>query len=361
MKRKEQFVKKSVGAPLSDSPAEAERRLDNIRPREVSLVDSAANGRSFLIVKRRDDMKPKPKDKSLFKGVVSGGKEGEGEQDPAAAPAADPAQDPAATPAAEGGKEGEAPAADPAASEVPVEKGEFTKLAETSLSSIPVAKALVMEQKDMFMAMSDALMSFAMGMDMIRMDLMSFMNSDGKTGFMGTEVVKAALKKEFPEASESELVEKAGKKMKKDRLMKLKELATGLDSLIKELDDEQQKGNENVTKGGTVNNQGKGKNDQETNKSADGAAAAPATPATPASETPAAQQAAGALTAEQVGEIVTKAVDKAVAPLKTEIEALKNAPAEPAGEGAEGTEEPVNKGADGKGGKTESIFKGVIR
>lgn len=337
MKRKDQVIQKSVGAPLSDSPDEAERRLDNIRPREVSLVDAAANGRSFLVVKRRDNMKPKPKDQSLFKGVVAGEK-------PEETVVADP---PAAQP--------EGAAAAPAAV---VEKGEFEKLADATLNAIPIAKALVMEQKDMFMAMSDALMSFAMGMDMIRMDLMSFMNTDGKTGFMGTEVVKSALKVEFPEASDAEIVEKAGKKMKKDRLMKLKELHASLDSLIKELDDEQS--NENVTKGGTVNNQGKGKNDQETQKSADGAAAAPATPATPVVETPAAV--AAPLTAEQVGEIVTKAVDKAVAPLKTEIEALKNAPAAPAGESTDSTEEVVAKGADGKpAGKTESIFKGLIR
>lgn len=341
MKRKEQvIIKSATGAPLANTPKMAERRLDNIRPREVSLVDSAANGRSFLIVKRRDDMKPKPKDESLFKGVVAG----------------DPT--PAATPAAA------APAVvDPPAAAVveptPVVKGEFSKLADSVLQNFPVAKALAMEQKDMFMAMSDALVSFAMGMDMIQSDLMAFMGSDGKTGFMGTEVIKS-LKVEFPDASDSELTEKAGKKMKKDRLTKLKKLRDEMDSLIKELDDE----SNNVTKGGTVNNQGKGTNDQGTQKSADGAAAAP-TPAvaTPASETPAAQQAAGALTAEQVSEIVTKAVDKAVAPLKTEIEALKNAPAAPAGESTDSTEEVVAKGADGKPlpGKQESIFKGLIR
>lgn len=281
-------------------------------------------------------MKPKPKDQTLMKSA-----DGKGDETV-----------PAATPAAAAPAEGAAPAA-PA---TPVEKGQFAKLADKILETVPVAKALAMEQKDMFMAMSDALMSFCMGMDMIAADLMSFMSTDGKTGFMGQEVLKSELKKEFPEASDAELVEKAGKKMKKDRLMKLKELATGLDSLIKELDDESK---ENVTKGGTVNNQGKGQNDQETQKSADGAAAAPATPATPAEQTPAAQAASG-LTAEQVGEIVTKAVEKATDPLKKEIEALKNAPAAAASEGGEGTED-VTKSADGKGGKQESIFKGVIR
>lgn len=345
MKRKEVLVNKSVaGAPLSESPDEATRRLSNIRPREVSLVDSAANGRSFLVVKRSGDMKPKPKDQSILKGASGNG----GEANPAAA--AQPAV--AAQPPAE-----------PAATPVAVEKGAFQKMADKILESVPVAKALALEQKDMFMAMSDALMSFCMGMDMIAADLMSFMSTDGKTGFMGQEVVKS-LKAEFPEASEAELVEKAGKKMKKDRLMKLKELHASLDSLIKELDDEQT-GNENVTKGGTVNTKAKA-NDQETNKSADGAAAAPATTANTSSEQPAAQQAAGGLTAEAVSEIVEKAVAKATDPLKKEIEALKNAPAEPAGEGAQGTEDVTkNAGADGGqpagGKKTESIFKGLIR
>lgn len=342
MKRKEEFVKKAAaGAPLSDKPDEAIRRLDNIRPREVSLVDSAANGRSFLIVKRSGDMKPKPKDAAIMKAA-----DGAGTEQPAAQPATAPAP-----------QEGAAPAAPATEATVAVEKGEFSKLSEKVLANMPVAKALAMEQKDMFFAMADALTSFCMGMDMIASDLMAFMGSDGKTGFMGTEVVKSALKQEFPQASEAELVEKAGKKMKKDRLMKLKQLRSDIDSLIKELDDEQS--NENVTKGGTVNNQGKG-SDQETNKSADGAAAAPATTATTSSEQSAAQPAAG-LTAAQVEEVVQKAVKAATEPLQKEIEALKNAPAAPAGEGAEGTEEPVNKSADGKDGKTQSIFKGLIR
>ncbi len=59
---------------------------------------------------------------------------------------------------------------------------------------------------------------------------------------------------------------------------------------------------------------------------------------------------------------MTKAVEKATDPLKKEIEALKNAPAAPAGESTDSTEEVVAKGADGKpAAKQESIFKGLIR
>lgn len=325
---KTKAITKAAGA-VSNDPTEAKRRLSNIRPREVSLVDSAANGRQFLIVKRSGDMKKK--DKTLFKGA-----EGTTE-DPSKTKEADPAAAPAA-------KEGE-----PAAPEAVVEKGEFQLVAEKTLEGIPVVKALAMEQKGMFMAMSDALMSIAMSLDFIRMDLMSFNNSDGKTGFMGEEVVKA-LKAENPEASEAELVEKAGRKMKKDRLSKLKGIVGSLESLIKELDDEQ------VQKGGNVDKKNEEKKDQETQKSTEGAPAATATPEKKEGEAaPAAAAASSGLTIEDV----QKAVSAAVEPLKKEIETLKNAPAAPAGEGAESTEDMATNKS--KGGKQESIFKGVIR
>lgn len=351
--KRDLLVTKAVGAPLSDDPSEAKRKLSNIRPREVSLVDSAANGRSFLIIKRSEDMKKK--DKALFKGEGEGG---EGEQ-PAAQPAgeesataAKPAAEPAA-PAVEG-EEG----AEPAAEETQVEKA-FTKLAEETLQTIPVAKALVMEQKSMFMAMADALMGMAMTMDMIRMDLMSFVGSDGKTGFMGEEVVKsvkAALKKAEPNLSEDELTEKAGRKMKGDRMSKLKEAVGVLQTLVKELE-----GDTNVKKGGeTVS---KEKKDQETQKGAEGSQAAATE--TPAAGTPAAAAAPAAAETEvvkaaDVQKIVDAAVEKATKPLKDEIEALKKAPAESASESGDETEDTeTNKSKDGK--KSESIFKGLIR
>ena len=350
MKTQKTLIRKSVaGAPLSNTPDKATRRLDNIQTREVSLVDAAANGRQFLIVKRAGAQKEA--DKNIFKGQT------------------DETQSPPATPATE--------------ELLPVVKGDFGKLADKVLEKvkIPVGKSLAMPQKDMFFAMADALSSFCMGMDMITSDLMSFVGSDGKTGFMGTEVVKSALAKEFPEATEAELVEKAGKKMKRDRWMKMKKLHDELGNLVSELADENEK---DVTKGGT---------DMNTQTAPAGtpaapAAAAPAAPAAQvtqpaaavskdagaaapaATETPAAQPAAApaaqpvaqaqGATAEQVAEIV----NKAIAPLKQEIETLKNAPAAPAGEGADGTED-VTKAANGQpaaGGSASkaSIFKGVL-
>lgn len=283
----------------------------------------------------------KPKDKTLMKGETT------------PAPATETPATPAATPAAAQ----EATPAPAAPVAVQVEKGQFQLAAEKVLADVPVSKALAMEQKDMFFAMSDALMSFAMGMDMIQADLMAFMASDGKTGFMGTEVVKS-LKTEFPQATEAEIVEKAGKKMKKERLWRMKELHEGLGKLIGELDDEET----NVTKGGTVKTD---TTTQETNKSADGAAAAPASTQA-ANETPAAAPAqASGLTAAQIEEIVTKSVKAATEPLQKEIEALKGAPTAPAGEGSDASEDvATNKsatGGEGAGKKSESIFKGLIK
>lgn len=340
MKTKTLIRKSVAGAPVSNTPDKATRRLENIQTREVSLVDQAANGRQFLIVKRAGVQKDA--DKNIFKGQA-------GETQPTST---------------------EAPAA-PASDELlPVVKGEFSKLGEKILEKVPVAKTLAWPQKDMFFAMADALTSFCMGMDMIAKDIMSFMDSDGKTGFMGVEVVKSALKVEFPEATEAELVEKAGKKMKKDRWMKLKKLQEDLTKMVDELADEEND-NTNVTKGGTDM-----KTSTETpagtpaapaatapaapaaavTKQADAPAATPAAEAAPAA-TPAAApvaQAQGA-TAEQVAEIV----NKAIAPLKQEIETLKNAPAAPAGEGTDTTEE-VTKNAGGAAGKKESVFKGLL-
>lgn len=349
MKTQKTLIRKSVaGAPVSNSPDKATRRLENIQTREVSLVDQAANGRQFLIVKRAGAQKEA--DKNIFKGQTD---------------------DSQPTPAA--------PAAAATEELLPIVKGDFSKLAEKVLekAKVPVGKSLAMPQKDMFFAMADALSSFCMGMDMITSDIMSFVGSDGKTGFMGVEVVKSALAKEFPEATEAELVEKAGKKMKRDRWMKMKKLNEDLTNLVNELADENE--TEDVTKGGT---------DMNTQTAPAGtpaapAAAAPAAPAAQATQpaaavskeagaaapaateaAPAAQPAAPAAapvaqaqgaTAEQVAEIV----NKAIAPLKAEIETLKNAPAAPAGEGTDGTED-VTKAANGQPAAKQSIFKGVL-
>ena len=346
---KTQLIRKAApvaGAPLSTTPDKAVRRLDNIQTREVSLVDNAANGRQFLIVKRAGAQKEA--DKNILKG-----------QD-------DTSQPTSATPAAPAAQSEEL---------LPIVKGDFSKLSEKILEKVPVAKTLAWPQKDMFFAMADALSSFCMGMDMITADIMSFANSDGKTGFMGVEVVKAAIKKENPDMPEAELVEKAGKKMKKDRWMKLKKMQDELAALVNELADE----NENetdVTKGGTMNTKTENTQGQPAAPAAAAPAAQPTAPvakeAPAASEAPAAQPAPAAaapvaqaqgVTAEQVAEIVTKSVKAAVEPLQKEIETLKNAPAAPAGEGADGTED-VTKSANGGGqapaSKKESIFKGVL-
>lgn len=346
-KQHNQMIKKSVGAPLSTDVDDASRRLSNIKPREVSLVDAAANGRNFLVIKRSTQMKKK--DQTILKSTTPAPEAGAAEPAAAAAtpPAAEPATPPAAEPAAPAASE---PAAtEPAATEpeVAVEKGVFAKMAEKILGGVPIAKALAMQQKDMFMAMSDALMSVCFTLDMISSDIQSFQMSDGKTGFMGEQVLKG-LKTEFPQDTEEQLVEKAGKKMKKERLAKLKQVHDEIGTLIKELDNEQV----DVTKGGTM-----GTKTEPVIKSAEGAAAPAAAAATPATEgaAPAAQAAAGPVTLEQV----TEAVTKAVAPLKAEIETLKGAPAAPAGEGTEGTED-VTKSAAAGNGKQESIFKGIL-
>jgi len=353
MKRKLNVaVQKDVGAPVSQTPDEATRRLENIRPREVSLVDQAANGRSFLVVKRRQQLQSK--NASIFKEANQ-----PTETTPASAATETPAvkEAPAQEPAAAAAPAvTETPAAAPAVeTPVVVEKGEFQKIVEGVLGNISVAKSLAFAQKDMFAAMSEALLGMAISMDMIRADLNAFSDSDGKTGFAGIEVMKAALKTEFPEASEAELTEKAGRKMKKDRLMKLKQLHGDLDSLIKELDQDTE-----VSKGGTVKTQ-PAQAQQETNKAAGATQEAAAPAAAPAAAQAASEQPAAAPVAAAEQSIplsqVEALVAKAVKPLQDEITALKAQPAAPASEPAQGSEDVVtNKGA----GEKVSLFKGII-
>jgi len=354
---------------VSDDPSTASRRLDNIRTREVSLVDEGANGKEFLIVKNKGEGmgKKTEKDKTLFKN-----------DSPASQPVAEPASTPEGTPAPEATPADPAPAEPVASSEiaepeVSIEKGEFSKSAENVLQEIPVAKALAMPQKEMFLAMSDALMQFSFGMDMIRADLMTFASSDGNTGFMGEEIMKS-LKAQFKDGAEKDFpvfVEKAGKKMKSARLDKLKGILSSLETLIKELDESQ---DSEVSKGGTMTDPKK--NDEVTNKSTSGSKTeleiakeaadaanakvaeleksetpAEAAPATPASEEETFKKA-------DVQSMIDSAVEKATKPLKEEIETLKEAPADSSSEEGDGTEE-VNKSAEGEK-KDESIFKGVI-
>lgn len=229
-------VKKDVGGPLSTNPDDAARILENIRTREVSLVDNAANGRKFLIIKNAD---ADPKDAKLFKD--------ENEETPAdPTPKPEPKSEEVSPKEGEENTEGEG---EDDGEPVVIEKGEFSKFADAILQKVPISKALAMEQKEMFLAMSDALMQFSFGMDMIRGDLMTFQSSDGNTGFMGQEVVKALKEKNknLSDAQFTALVVKRGKKMKTARMDKLKGIMSSLDTLIKELEDD-----ESITKGGLV-------------------------------------------------------------------------------------------------------------
>ena len=357
--QKSAAVSKDVGAPLSDNPDDASRRLTNIRPSEVSLVDSAANGRTFLLVKRKGNMSKK-KDKDLFK---EGEKSEEAaEQTPAAGNEGTPAAEGESKPAAEAGAseskpaEGDSSASEgsSAESEESVEKFEdhFKPQAEELLQQVPVAKALAMEQKEMFLAMSDAMMSVAMTLDFIRSDIMAFAGSDGSTGFMGQEIAKGL---------DSDEILKRGKKMKKTRLAKLKSAVESLNALMKELEDE----SENVNKegGSTVTTKDENKKvegETETNKEA--SAAAGNAPEGKAGETETNKEATSQK--EEASQPLTKAdldaaVEKATAPLKAEIESLKNAPADSAAEGSDDTEdEETTKSKDKKVEK--SLFSGVI-
>ena len=361
-KQEQTTIEKSAtakaGGPASEDPGDATRRLSNIRPREVSLVDSAANGHTFLLVKNKA-----AKDKTLFKGEEEEPKAEEqtpaeepaaseapaakddGEKKPAPAPEPEPEAEPAAASAEDessSGEEEESP-------DVEVEK-HFILEAEKILERVPVSKALAMEQKDMFLAMSDAMMSIALSMDMIRSDLMAFAGSDGKTGFMGLEVVKGLSKTE---------IEKRGKKMRKTRLSKLKTAVESLNTLLKELEDE----SENVKKGGSTMTTKKDEKTVEEKTTKSAAGNAPATEDN-TSETETKKEAAKAEAAPAVeaeAKPLTKAdldeaVEKATKPLKEEIEALKNKPADSAAEGAEDSEDVEKSETETK----KSLWSNVI-
>jgi hypothetical protein len=334
---------------ISEDLTGAKRRLTDIRPREVSLVDSPANGRKFLIVKRKDGM---DKDKLLFKD--EDGKKSE-ETNPSTESNTTPPKAEVTQP--EGGDQ-----------KTEITKGDFTKAIEKDLEGVSIAKALMSEQKDMFFAMSDALMSFAMGMDMIRSDLMSFADSDGSTGFAGEKVAKAAeglLEDGMSDATFGKLValiEKKGRKMKGDRLAKLKGVLEGLSALVLELEedamDEKKKDDVKKEEGQAAAPEAKPEEAKEEAKPAEGEAKEEAKPeaeeAKPA-EGEAKEEAKPAEEGSEVAKIVEEAVKKAVKPLEDRLQKLEGTPAAPAAEQGEGTED-VSKSED----KDESLFAGVL-
>lgn len=305
---------KSV-AEIIDDERSAVRRLSHIRPHEVSLVDTAANGRQFLIIKRKGDDMAK-KDEGLFKNVVG-----------ASATAAGAKPDGAAAGTAT--TEGTAAAA--ATTEATVTKrAEIFKglKAKATEKKVDIAKAVAPEQFDMFGLMADVMDSFSFNLDLMADDLKAFVESGGTTGFMGEAITKSlggpeAAKMILEEGMSDgmfgsllALVAKKGAKMKGARLEKLKTLVVDLQDLLKDL--------EPVTKAAPV-------------------AAAAAVVVTPVAEP---------LSEAKVQELVNGAVTKSRDSMKTEHDAvvkglqdqitkLAAAPVAPAGEGANGTEEPV--------------------
>jgi len=326
---------------LVDDERSATRRLSNIRPHEVSLVDTAANGRQFLIVKRKgDDMKPK--DKSLFANVVKTRK-----------PAAEEADGNAA-----GGTPDPAAAAAPAATEVVAEPTMIQKFvdifkgikATAEEKKIDISKSVADEQFMMFTAMADALDWLTDTVKMISGDLKTFVESGGSTGFMGEPVVKSlggaeAAKMVLEEGMTDEmfekllvLVNKKGAKMKGARLEKFRGLVSGLQELLKDLD---------VSQEAVV----------------DKGAAAPAAEPVPAA-------APAGLSAEDVKALaateIKKALDgqkadhdKVVKSLTDRLAKVEAAPVAPSGEGSNTTEEPAVTTTN-KNNQKKSIFAGVL-
>lgn len=314
-----------VGEEVLDGSANARRRLSKIRAKEVSLVDEAANGRDFLIVKRRGEMSGKAnQDGKVLK--TTGGDNG----------------DSTATPAAD--------------KEVFKKLVAGVKEAFDKVTALPgdkdVTKMVHPDQFSMFTAMADALDWVANTLVLVKSDLVSFVQSGGTTGFMGEDVVSqdvVAKKLEefgdefFTKAVAMVAITKAGKKMKKDRLMKLKDAVKALSDLVSEVDgDPTVNKEENVSKAATET--------PATSSDKGGAPAAPAASESSAIEA-AVTKAVEAATAK-LGETVTKSV-KELGDRLTKLEA----PAKPAGQSADSTEEPTTKAT---GGKDKSIWAGVL-
>lgn len=299
------------------TPNSATRRLTSVRPREVSVVDTGANGRKFLLIKSKDGILMKKNE--IFKNEVS-------EKEPKTENAAE---------SSEGKKEVEA-------KDVVVEKL-FQDQVAKDLDGISIMKALASEQKDMFLAMSEALFMFAKSADMIRADLMAFTNSDGETSLSANESVSKGLEDGVSDAVFDSLVcivEKKGRKMKAARLEKLRSILSSLGVLVQDLDNDSNKdyGSENVKKEET-----KTETTENVVKSEE---ASEKQPEEKAPEAPAADEAKAPS--------VDEAVEKALKPLLDRIEKLESAPAKPSSVEADTTEETVTKA------ESDSIFKGVL-
>jgi len=332
-------LEKNRDPRVAASPDPAIRRLTNIRPREVSLVDSAANGREFLIIKRKDAMARK--DKTLFKNAVddktttaTGNTEPPKEE-------GDPVVDPPKK------------AADTTTQQTDVKiQKVFTAQVENDLKDIPLLKALASDQKDMFLAMSQALVSMAGSMDMIRSDLLSFADSDGLTKFMGEPIenlddnVRKCMEGLEDGITDSaltalvDIVEKKGNKMKKARLTKLRNIMSNLSTLVTELETESNSGS--ATGGSSVSKDAQG-SESGTNKEEKSASST--------------DQKVEKSSDEKLAGVVEAAVTKAVKPLEDRLHKLEGTPNSSASENVDTTEDKkVNK----SGKEEASIFKGVI-
>lgn len=338
-------IKKFRDPRVGETPEGATRRLTNIRPREVSLVDAAANGREFLIVKRKDAMKKK--EQELFKSGASSNP---------------PANESTTEGAGGDGKTEETPVTRQ------VEK-HFVAMVEKDLEGVSVAKALASTQHEMFLAMSHALVQMAASMDMIRADILAFANSDGSTHFMGQPVEQLSpdIRKSIEGFEDGltdsvfkslvELVEKKGRKMKKSRLEQFKSLVEGLSDLAKELEGSEQDsandGGSSVKKDQQGSNETQTKTeDTATNKSAE----AQTTEGGEGKTTDQQSSEGDTVTkgADDLAKVVEAAVAKAVKPLQERIEKLEAEPAAPASEGTDSTEDnatTVNKSWKERSGK----------
>ena len=310
----------STKQSLGEEPRKAKRRLTNIRTREVSLVDSPANDREFLLIKRKDAMSKK--ELLLFKNEAAT------KESPEITTTPDVEEKLETTEGVE--------------TTIETQKS-FTAQCSEVLEKVPVSKALAMDSKDMFLAMSDALLVTAGTLDLIKKDLEAFVASEGATGFNGKSIEKAeGIEDGITDQTAEKLVsiiEKKGRKMKGARMQKLQGILGSLQNLIKELE-----GDESKVKKSTEST--------ETATTAKDAVAAPVVEAaaTAAATTEATEGTkADAATEADVVEEVTKA-------LKTIQERLGKLEGRPV---SAGSQEP-NTNEDVTKSKGNSIFAGVI-
>lgn len=271
-------MKFNVGDGPQNGTKNAKRRFIKWKTREMSLVDDAANGRRFLVVKRKDSMK---KNNKVLKTQTESNVE----------------------------------------SDV-IEVVKFTDISDeirdlmrnASKFDVDVKKSLQPEQFDMFFAMALALDQFSSGMAMIRNDLFSFIESNGTTGFGGQPVGENVAKR-LTECMDNTitsvvdiLVEKRGKKMKGERMSMLKGIHKQLTDLITQLDD-------NIT-------------EADVSKKTDTAQADQKVEGTPSTDTNNSQTQANAQSnvtetqvdvAKSVADAVTASVTKALEPVTTKL------------------------------------------